>query len=257
MSKSKKNRSRRFKSTISLTTFRVSKTGNFKSNVGTESHKQSYGPMLEEVKQIISSDTSDSALIEVAMEKLYFLVGEKYAPAEYILGVMFINDDSKALQEKGLYWIQSAAKSGDALAQSDMGTIFLQGKFGKTQSSIQAFEWFKLSADQGCAEGQCNLALLYLGFHGIERDYFKAATLYKSAALKGLCNAQFELSLMYENGMGVPYDRKASLYWARKAADGGYLSAQLYLANRAAHSNDIDFEEEFDAESVAKFELAA
>ena len=62
-----------------------------------------------------------------------------------------------------------------------------QGMFGLTQSSERAFEYYTLASDQGDAEAQTNLGVMYATGDGVETSYSKARELWtKAAALKQL-----------------------------------------------------------------------
>lgn len=66
-------------------------------------------------------------------------------------------------------------------------------------------EW-RSDAEDGSAEAQYNLAVLYDLGQGVERDKAQAARWYREAALRGLAAAQFNLALMLASGEGVIRD---------------------------------------------------
>ena len=61
------------------------------------------------------------------------------------------------------------------------------------------------------------------------RDYAEAALWYRKAADQGDANAQFHLGLMYFRGSGVPQDYAEAAAWYRKAADQGQADALASL----------------------------
>ena len=61
------------------------------------------------------------------------------------------------------------------------------------------------------------------------KDYVTAAKLMRLAADQGIANAQFNLSLMYKNGRGVTHDYKEAVKWYRLSADQGDPLAQSNL----------------------------
>lgn len=67
----------------------------------------------------------------------------------------------------------------------------------------KAFEMFKKLADQGDAEGQCALGLMYREGEGVAQDYKEAIKWFRKAADQGCSNAQVDLGTMYEKGYGV------------------------------------------------------
>ena len=84
-------------------------------------------------------------------------------------------------------------------------------------------------ADQGYAQAQVNLGLLYSTGRGVPQDYVQAVYWYRKAADQGDAYAQFNLGFMYDTGEGVPQDYAAAMSWYRKAADQGYAPAQSNL----------------------------
>ena len=58
-------------------------------------------------------------------------------------------------------------------------------------------------------------------FGGVAKDDRQAVYWYRKAADQGNANAQYNLGVMYENGEGVAKDDKQAVYWYRKAADQG------------------------------------
>src|SRR5437667_10144496 len=60
-------------------------------------------------------------------------------------------------------------------------------------------------------------------------DYVTAIRLLRPLAEQGNANAQFLLGVMYSTGRGVPKDYAAAINWYRKAADQGDPNAQTNL----------------------------
>ena len=61
------------------------------------------------------------------------------------------------------------------------------------------------------------------------QDYAAAVSWYRKAADQGDANAQYNLGIMYDNGQGVPQDYAAAAAWYRKAADQGDARGQSNL----------------------------
>ncbi len=89
-------------------------------------------------------------------------------------------------------------------------------------------EWRPL-AEQGNANAQLLLGLMYDNGQGVPQDYAEALQWYRKAAEQGIAKAQFNLGIMYDNGQGVSQDYAEALQWYRKAAEQGHASAQLNL----------------------------
>ena len=69
------------------------------------------------------------------------------------------------------------------------------------------------AAEQGLAQAQHNLGLMYSKGHGVPQDYAKAVEWYRRAAEQGNATAQNNLGVMYDNGQGVPQDHAKAVEW--------------------------------------------
>ncbi len=58
-------------------------------------------------------------------------------------------------------------------------------------------------AEQGNADAQFNLGLMYYDGQGVRQDYAEAVKWYRQAAEQGYVKAQYNLGVMYNNGQGV------------------------------------------------------
>ena len=75
------------------------------------------------------------------------------------------------------------------------------------------------AADQGKAEAQFYLGVMYAKGQGVPQDDAEAAKWYRKAAEQGYADAQDNLGIMYAKGQGVPQDDAEAAKWWRKAAD--------------------------------------
>ena len=64
---------------------------------------------------------------------------------------------------------------------------------------------------------------------GVPQDYKEAVKWYRLAAEQGYADAQYNLGLMYSNGEGVPQDYKEAVKWYRLAAEQGVLMLNTIL----------------------------
>ena len=76
-------------------------------------------------------------------------------------------------------------------------------------------------AEQGVAEAQNNLGVMYAKGRGVRQDYAEALRWYRQAAEQGYAEAQYNLGAMYFTGGGVHQDFHLSKEWFGKACDGG------------------------------------
>ena len=73
-------------------------------------------------------------------------------------------------------------------------------------------------AEQGDAQAQNHLGIMYETGFGVTQDYLVAATWYRKAAEQGNPGGQYNLGALYERGNGVPQDYVQALKWYSLAA---------------------------------------
>ncbi len=69
-----------------------------------------------------------------------------------------------------------------------------------------ALREFRPLAEQGVAEAQYSLGVLYDNGNGVPQDYRQARHWWEKAATQGEAKAQYNLGVLYDNGDGVPQD---------------------------------------------------
>lgn len=181
--------------------------------------------------------------------------GQKASPttpaAQFNLG--------KSLYRKGKYaealkWLRLAAESGHAEAQDYMGEAYQYGR-GVEQDLNLMEQWYKRSAENGCARGQHDYGLVWetRKYNTVEAakwyrkaavqgnqysqyrlglmltaagEYAEAAQWYRKAAVQGYAPAQCSLAACYENGQGVTQSRAEASKWYRRAAKNGDYAAK-------------------------------
>jgi TPR repeat protein len=111
----------------------------------------------------------------------------------------------------------SLAASGASFAQT-----YEQGRAAYKEDDFKtAFAIFQPLANQGHAQAQFSLAILYDEGEGVQKDIQKAAFWYRKAAEQGHRDAQFNLGQLYSVGKGVPKDlQQAYFWWILASTDG-------------------------------------
>jgi TPR repeat protein len=99
-------------------------------------------------------------------------------------------------------------------------------------------EWRPL-AEQGNADAQNNLGMLYDKGQGVPQDYVQARRWYEKAASQGEASAQLNLGAIYGNGKGVPEDYQLALYWFRLSANQGNAMAFTQLGLMYERGNGV------------------
>ena len=152
-------------------------------------------------------------------------------------GVADFNDGWVASQ-KGDYktafneW-KPLAEQGNADAQYNLGVMYDTGT-GVLKDDKEAVKWYLKAAEQGMADAQGNLGVMYDTGKGVLKDYKEAVKWYLKAAVQGYALAQYNLGVMYKNGEGVLKDSIKAKYWIKKAYENPDASASTRdLAEKA------------------------
>src|ERR1043165_8708895 len=97
----------------------------------------------------------------------------------------------------------------------------IKGKYSNKEhvEIDKGFHWYQKEAENGDAEAQNTLALLYYNGDGPEKCLETAFHWCKKAAENGCVKAQYNLALTYENGEGTEYDLEKAFHWYQKAAE--------------------------------------
>lgn len=155
--------------------------------------------------------------------------------------------------------LRQRAIAGDARAQAELARRYDfghgEGVFSSAdlanlgvdevlapQDYAQAFYWYRKAAEQGLAQGQYELGVLYYQGHGVQKDYAQGLYWVAKAACQGYSAAQDSLGDSYQRGFAVPRDIEQALAWYRKAADhqdDAAWSAQKSLGNMYLSGADV------------------
>ncbi|HJF72905.1 MAG TPA: sel1 repeat family protein [Gallibacterium anatis] len=134
---------------------------------------------------------------------------------------------TKTLLTTALFSFSVLSASPMAYAVSDPKTQFQQAVDAYERSDfITALQLWKPLAEQGDANAQFNLALMYEDGKGVKQDYFQTVKWYQKAAEQGNAKAQFNLGIMYSLGQGVKKDRNLAKMWVSKACENGYQKSR-------------------------------
>ena len=100
---------------------------------------------------------------------------------------------------------------------------FQQGSEATTRGDYQTtFKFLLPLAEQGNAEAQLMLGVMYARGIGVKQDDFEAVKWYRQAAEQGYANAQAILGFSYLLGQsGVQVNKSLAKEWFGKACDNG------------------------------------
>ena len=126
-------------------------------------------------------------------------------------------------------WYKRAAEEGDAEAQHVLGVMYGNGE-GVSQDYVTARGWLEKSAAQGNAGAQYALGIMHENGHGVTQDYGAARTWYEQSAAQGNPGAQYALGVMYAVGRGVvTQNYSQAREWFEESAERGDSDAQHAL----------------------------
>ena len=110
-------------------------------------------------------------------------------------------------------------------------------------------KWYRLAAEQGNADAQNNLGVMYQYGDGVLQDYAEAVKWYRLAAEQGDAEAQNNLGVMYQYGDGVLQDNVMAHMWLNIAAANGNKKSGEWRDERAGLMTSADISK---AQSMAK-----
>jgi uncharacterized protein len=145
------------------------------------------------------------------------------------------------------------AEQGDANAQYHLALMYIDGE-GVLQDYETAVKWYRLAAEQGLAEAQSNLGVMYGKGKGVLQDYKTAVKWYRLAAEQGLAEAQYNLGVMYAKGDGVIADKVYAHMWANIGSSNGkeYSGKLRDFVSKEMTSSQLEKAQDLARECVAK-----
>ena len=112
-----------------------------------------------------------------------------------------------------------AAKSGDLEAQHNVGACYATGDWDGPKDETEAVKWYRSAAESGHALSQYDLGFMLLLGEGINKDIEKGLWWMEQAAKNGNASAARLLSETYQNGVfEVEADAEKAKYWEEKYA---------------------------------------
>ena len=109
-------------------------------------------------------------------------------PTRTILALMLSLLVFSACAPDDLAGLRTKADQGDAEAQYNLGVMYSKGR-GVPQHFKEAVRWYRLAADQGYAQAQVHLGFMYATGLGVSQDYTQAHMWYNLGASNGFADA--------------------------------------------------------------------
>ena len=152
------------------------------------------------------------------------LAGDALAETE--LGLRYVEGRALTRDPKtGARWLELAANQGATYAQYRLGALYERG-VGVGKDAPLARAWYKKAADGGNARAMHNLAVMDAEDAGAGKpDYVEAAAGFRAAGEFGVRDSQYNLGVLYGRGLGIPQDLAQSWMWFSLAAQQGDADA--------------------------------
>ncbi|MBU3004177.1 SEL1-like repeat protein [Paraglaciecola arctica] len=179
---------------------------------------------------IVMTSTFNSASAQkLDLEKIIPLAEKGIATQQYNLGYSYFHGEGVDQdKEKGMYWLNKAAKGDSAAVHYKIGRLYETGEI-YPQDNKKAFEYYLLSAQSGDPYGTVNLSVMYLEGKGVKQNIDEGIAWAEKAAKRGFVNAQINLALLYDDKALAIYDRKKAIFWFSEAASQGSVLARYEI----------------------------
>jgi uncharacterized protein len=154
-------------------------------------------------------------------------------------------EDGVAASNRGdhvtaLRLLRPLADQGDAEAQFNLGLMYSLGR-GVMQDKAEAARWLLKAAEQNHGDAQGSLGFCYDNGEGVPQNYAEAMKWYRKAADRGNADAQYNLGRMYEIGRGVPQDYFQAYIWFNlSAAQNNAISERMEVVSGQSSAKQRD-----------------
>ena len=145
---------------------------------------------------------------------------------------MALENNVEIILEKigGIEKLEMIAEQGNAEAQTALGLLYDRGKNIPKDDTL-AYKWFLKASEQNDHTAQYELGSIYqYGNSIVKQDYEKALDLYLKSANQNNANAQCAIGFMYLHGNFVNKDIDEAIKWFMKSAEQNNDIAQLSLS---------------------------
>ena len=121
--------------------------------------------------------------------------------------------------------LKAAADAGQPDAQALYGYILHQAA-----ENTLAFEYLRKSAEQGNAEGQYGLSVMYSSGDGVAKDNAESRKWLQKAAEQGSSKAIMAMAMFFISGEGSTNQDAESLVWIKRAAEINHIPSMSALS---------------------------
>ena len=127
----------------------------------------------------------------------------------------------------------------------------------REEDYAEAVKWYRMAAEQGNADAQYYLGVMYESGKGVEQNSLEAEKWYGKSAAQGHGLARFNLDTIKNQGNWkiLTHDSPESVEFDREMAEQGNASFQCCLGDRYCHDN-LGVKQDY-AEAVKWYRMAA
>lgn len=147
--------------------------------------------------------------------------------SNWYLGIFF--RDGKGVKKnlkKAFQYFKLSADQGFRFAQYSVGLSYFAGTLGQEKNKKKAFKYFKKAADQNHSMSLYFVGSIYSGGNGVNKDLEKSFEYLKRGAKENSLESKAALGIYYLNGepsIGVEKDLKKAFEYFKEAADGNVI----------------------------------
>jgi hypothetical protein len=141
--------------------------------------------------------------------------------------------------------LRRAGELGSVGAQRALGVKHATGRWTGPKDLAEAARWYRLAAENGDAESQCDLGFMLLDGDGIPKNFEEGVMWVERAGESGEYRALPFLTECYENGYsGFPMDAAKAALWRGRLEEYKRLNPEkpnrTYTADDPVEESDLD-----------------
>ena len=138
------------------------------------------------------------------------------------------------------------AEEGDIFAQNELADLYLGG-YGTDKNTYEGMNWLKKSAESGFWRSTDKLGDAYYYGNSVDQDYEKAVDYYRRGAEVGYSRSEYNLGYCYYMGYGVEEDNEKALEYFKAAYEHGNAEAanMIGIMYHNGYGVEQDNEQEF------------
>jgi TPR repeat protein len=153
-----------------------------------------------------------------------------------LLTSSFLDEPTPEHRAKGLHWLTRLARLGSWAAQLQLAEYYDRVAKSPAQASLAYLE----AARRGSTQAALAIGFAYLRGEGVPVQLDKARFWLEAAARDGHVTAHHGLAQFYSKRATSSDDRSWELYHRRRAAEGGFVVAQVEYSDDLLRSGQVE-----------------